>query len=80
MEYMLFLLGAITMVNLLVFIVVARWYKYRKTPYDIDEEESISAQYANNAGYSSAGEIGLENGKPSDKEAWPPVWKESDKL
>ncbi|WAQ96195.1 S15A4-like protein [Mya arenaria] len=72
LEYMLFLLAVLSGLNLIVFIFVAKWYKYRQP----DFEKTIDVEpppYAN-----GDAEYSIEN-KAENKE-WNPQWKETSRL
>lgn len=45
LEYLLFLLAALTFLNLLVFIVVAKWYKYKKPDFEKDEDITVNPEH-----------------------------------
>lgn len=78
LEYIMFLLAALTLVNLIFFIIVARWYKYK-----VSDEESgeTSISYENNDE-----EIKNSNGVDdyaydnTDTEQWSPQWIETSKM
>ncbi|XP_045211600.2 solute carrier family 15 member 4-like isoform X2 [Mercenaria mercenaria] len=72
LEYLLFLLAALTFINLFIFVIVARWYKYKKP--DFEQERDIPVDPENVHVY--------ENGtyQDNEKKSWPPEYSETSKL
>lgn len=90
MEYILFLLAVLTFINFLIFIVVAKWYKY-KVP-DFETEKSVPVPDAPPP-YTENGQPGtsfVNSGYRRDlsEKSWPPEehkekpleWSETSKL
>lgn len=74
----MFLLAALTLINLLIFIIVARWYKYKKpdfeeereVPVGSDDEAVVGAQAYTNSTYQN----------DTEKKPWPPEYAETSRL
>ncbi|XP_060577715.1 solute carrier family 15 member 4-like [Ruditapes philippinarum] len=53
LEYLLFLLAALTFINLFIFIFVAKWYKYKKPDFETEAEIPVNPEdvhvYENNS-------------------------------
>ena len=74
------MLAVLTVIDLFVFIIVARWYKYRvpefETEQNIIEPNEDTENGVTNDGY------GLDHSQSetNGKEQWQPVWSETAKL
>lgn len=76
MEYMLFLLAVLSLLSLVAFIFVAKWYKYKKSQF---EEEPVIVQpppYENQA-YES---YNTKEAAALGKKQWPPEFNETSRL